>query len=151
MTRREALAAALAFSLAAPATARGQDRDGDILQDLIAREEGAAYAYKGLQLPGVGDLAAQDTEHVKALRTQFQALGRGVAPISADDLDAVTRRVAEAPTGEQQAAAIALETELVARYREAVVDVVEPGILQTVATILASHAQNRALLTRAAS
>jgi ferritin-like protein len=151
VTRREALVTALAASLAAPTIARGQDRDGDIVKDLIAREEGAAYAYRGLTLPGVADLADQDTAHVKALRTQLQALGRGTAPISAEDLDAVTRRVAEAPADQRIAAAIALETELLDRYRDAVIGLVEPGILQTVATILACHAQNRALLARTAS
>ena len=150
MTRRHLLAAALAASLARPALAAAEDRDGDILQHLIAREEGAAYAYKGLNLPGVGDLGAQNSDHVKALRTEFQALGRGVLPISADDLDDASRRLAEATDEERLAAAIALETDLVARYRTAVLGLTEPAIIQAVATMLACHAQNRALLARAA-
>jgi hypothetical protein len=153
-TRREALAAGLSAGLAAsfalPARAGAEDRDGDILQGLIAREEAAAYAYRGVDLPGVGDLAAQDSDHVKALRTEFQALGRGVAPISADDLDPASRRLADAANEERVAAAIALEADLVATYRTAVLGLTEPAIIQAVATILACHAQNRALLTRGA-
>jgi hypothetical protein len=150
VTRRDLFAAALATALARPALAAAEDRDGDILQGLIAREEAAAYAYRGLDLPGVGDLGAQDSDHVKALRTEFQALGRGVAPISADDLDPASRRLAEATNEERLAAAIALETDLVATYRTAALGLTAPAIMQAVATMLACHAQNRALLARAA-
>jgi hypothetical protein len=153
-TRREVLAAGLAAGLSAalarPALAAPEDPDGDILQGLIAREEAAAYAYRGVDLPGVGDLAAQAGDHVKALRTEFQALGRGVKPISADDLDPASRRVADAADGERRAAAIALETDLVDTYRTAVLGLTEPAIIESVATMLAAHAQNRALLARAA-
>jgi len=150
LRRRELLAAVLAAGLTAPATALGEDRDGDIVTALIAREEAAAYAYRGLRLPGLGDPAGQDGEHVKALRTQLQALGRGTPPIGVDDLDAAARRLSEASTrDDRHAAAVALEIDLLARYREAVLGLTEPAILQTVATVLACHAQRRALLSPA--
>ena len=150
MTRRELFAAALAAGLAGPATALGEDRDGDIVKALIAREEAAAYAYRGLRLPELGDAAAQDADHVKALRTQLQALGRGTAPISVEHIDGAARRLSEASTrDERHAAAVALETDLLSDYRDAVLGITEPGILQTVATILACHAQRRALLSPA--
>lgn len=151
MRRRELLLAGVAAVLARPAAAGAQDRDGDIVKELIAREEGAAYAYRGVQLPRMPDVAAQDSDHAKALRTGLQALGRGTAPISVDALDAPTRRVAEAATAEARLdAAIALETDLVATYRRALLEIVQPGLLQTAATILACHAQRRALLARSA-
>jgi hypothetical protein len=149
VTRRQALILGLVGVLR-PSLAAAEDRDGDILQGLIAREEAAAFAYRDVNLPGVGDLAAQDSDHVKALRTEFQALGRGVKPISADDLDPASRRLADASSDERLAAAIALEADLVDTYRTAVLGMTEPAILQAVATMLACHAQNRALLARAA-
>jgi hypothetical protein len=150
LRRREVLLIAAAL-VARPSLAVADDRDGDVVKGLIAREEGATYAYRGLRFPGVPDIAAHDADHARALRTQMQALGRGTAPISAADLDPAARRLAEASTrAAQLTAAIALEDDLVATYRRAVLDIVEPGILQTVATILASHAQHRALLVRAA-
>jgi hypothetical protein len=149
MRRRELLLAGMAIAIARPATALAQDGDGDIVETLITREEGATYAYRGLRLPPVADAAGQDDEHAKALRTELQALGRGTTPISAADLDAPARRLAEASTEEDRLdAAIALETSLVRTYRSAVGELSQPGILQTAATILACHAQRRALLLR---
>jgi hypothetical protein len=148
LRRREVVAAALAASLARPALAAAEDRDGDIIKHLIAREEAAAYAYRGLRLPGLIDPAAQDTDHSKALRTELQALGRGTAPISADDVDTAARRLAEASDRDQRlAAAKDLEADLIADYRSAVIAIFEPGILKTVATILACHAQRHALVS----
>jgi hypothetical protein len=43
-------------------------------------------------------------------------------------------------------AAIALEDTLVQEYAAALVDLADPSVLQTAATILASHAQHRARL-----
>jgi hypothetical protein len=149
MRRRDLFAAALATGLAVPATARGEDRDAAILRRLVAREEAAAYAYRGLRLPGSTDAAAQDEDHVKALRTELQALGSGTPPVAPDELDPAARRLNDALRSDRQAAAVALETELVARYREAVLGLTEPSILQAVATILACHAQRRALLIAA--
>jgi hypothetical protein len=151
MTRRELLLIATAVVVAPPQMAWGDDRDGDIVKALIAREEAATYAYRGLRFEGTPDIARHDEDHARALRTELQALGRGTTPISAADLDPPARRLSEAFTAQARLdAAIALETDLVATYKKAVLDLVEPGILQTAATILASHAQHRALLARAA-
>jgi hypothetical protein len=127
--------------------ARGQSGDRAILRGLIAREEAAAFAYRGLDLPGLTDPARQDKDHVMALRTELQALGGGVAPVAPTDLDPAARHLNDSLKRERVAAAIALETDLLAQYREAVLGLAEPAILQTVATILASHAQRRALLS----
>ncbi len=45
-------------------------------------------------------------------------------------------------------AAIALEESLVREYSAALVDLADPSVLQTAATILASHAQHLARLRR---
>jgi glycine cleavage system pyridoxal-binding protein P len=154
MRRRELLLAGAGALLARPAVAAAAatlDENGDVIKALIAREEGAQFAYRGAVPRGAPDLAATARAHAAALRTQLQALGRGTAPISADALDPLARRLAEASTARARLdAAIALETDLVSTYRTAVVKLTEPGILQTVATILACHAQQRALLARLA-
>jgi hypothetical protein len=147
--RRELFAAALAAGLAAPAAARGADRDSAILGALIAREEAAALAYRGVDLPGLGDPVAQDEDHVKVLRTELQALKLDKRPIAADDIDPAARRLSEAPADERRVAAVALETDLLAEYRKAVLGITEPRILEAVATILACHAQRRALVSAA--
>jgi ferritin-like protein len=150
VTRRHLFAAALAAGLVRPALAAGQDRDRAILRSLIAREQGAAFAYRGLRLPGLDDPAEQDADHAKALQTELQALYSGAAPLSSEKIDDAARRLRDASTAtERRAAALALETELLAEYRDAVLDLAEPAILQTAATILACHAQRRALLTGA--
>jgi hypothetical protein len=148
LRRRELFAAALTAGLAAPAAARGQDRDRDILRVLITREDAAAFAYRGKLLPAVADPAAQDEDHAKALRTELQGLiSPGQPPTSPDDLDPAARRLNDARGDDARAAALALEADLLAEYREALLGLREPAILQTVATILACHAQRRALLS----
>ena len=150
MRRRELFAAALGAGLAVPAAARGQDRDVAIVRSLIAHEEGAAFAYRGLRLPGLDDPAGQDADHVKALKTELQGLYSGATPISPEDIDEAARRLRDASTAaERRAAAIALETDVLDMYREAVLGLSQPAILQTAATILACHAQRRALLSPA--
>jgi hypothetical protein len=151
--RRDLVAVGAAALLLRPAAAIGAtlDHDGDVIKPLIAREEGAEFAYRGAVPPGAPDLGAQAGDHAAALRTEFQALGRGAAPITYEQVDAPARRLAEADTAaEQLDAAIALEADLVSAYRAAVVALAEPGILQTVATILASHSQAHALLSHLA-
>ena len=88
-------------------------------------------------MPGI--IADQEADHAKALRTDLEALG-GEAPSAAREL---------APLAGLDAA-IALEASLLTAYRKALVDLDELGLLPTVATILASHAQHHALLLRAA-
>ena len=146
LRRRDLLGAALAAGLAAPAVARGEDRDAAILRDLIAREDAAAFAYRGQQLSGLGDPAGQDEDHAKALRVELQGLIEPGAPHN-PPLDPAARRLNDARGDERRAAALALEADLVAQYHEAVLGITEPAILQTAATILACHAQRRALLS----
>lgn len=153
MRRRELLLAGAAAVLARPAAAGAAtlDRDGDVIKPLIAREEAAQFAYRGAIPQGAPDLAGHAGEHAKALRTELQALGRGTTPVSAHALDPAARRFAEASTATARLdAAIALEADLVSTYRAAVLALTEPGILQTVATILAGHAQQHALLAQLA-
>jgi hypothetical protein len=151
--RRELLLAGAGALLARPAIAGAAtlDQNGDVIKPLIAREESAQFAYRGAIPPGAPHLAQTAGEHVAALRTQLQALGRGTTPITADEIDPLARRFSEAPTAAARlAAAIALEADLVSTYRAAVAKLTEPGILQTAATILACHSQQRALLSRLA-
>jgi glycine cleavage system pyridoxal-binding protein P len=153
MRRRELLLAGAAAARARPAAAVAPtlQHDGDVIKPLIAREEAARFAYRGAVPRGAPDLAQTAADHAKALRTQLQALGRGTTPITADDLDPLTRRFSEASTpGERLNAAIALEADLVATYRKAVIALTAAGILQTTATILAGHSQQHALLARLA-
>lgn len=150
MRRRELLLAGAGALLVQPAAAGAAtlDQNGDVIKPLIAREEGAEYAYRGSTPRGGGNLAATARAHADALRTQLQALGRGTTPITAEQVDPAARRLAEASTPRERLdAAIALEADLVSTYREAVLKLTEPGILQTAATILASHAQQRARLS----
>jgi hypothetical protein len=151
--RRELLLAGAAALLVRPAAAGAAtlDHDGDVIKPLIAREEGSEFAYRGVVPDGAPDLGANAKDHAAALRTQLQALGRGTSPTTAADLDALTRRLAEAGTASERLdAAIALEGSLVADYRRAVEQLSEPGILQTAATILAGHSQQHALLQKLA-
>ena len=154
MRRRELLLAGAGALLARPAAALAAatlDQNGDIIKPLIAREEGAAIAYHGALPAGAPPLARFAADHAAALRTEFQALGRGVAPLRPDQLDPVAQRVADAATPRARlAASIALEADLVRVYRTAVIRLTEPGILRTTATILAGHAQQHALLARLA-
>jgi hypothetical protein len=154
--RRELLVAGagalLARRPAAALAAATLDQNGDVIKPLISREDGAAIAYRGGALPaGAPPLARFAADHAAALRTEFQALGRGVAPLTADQLDPAAQRVLDASGRRARLdAAIALEADLVVAYRAAVLRLTEPGILQTTATILAGHAQQHALLARLA-
>jgi hypothetical protein len=147
LTRRTALAAAAAGVLVRPARARAaSDGDAAVLIRLIGLEEGAASAYR---LAALGPPVVTDAEdHAKALRTHLEALGRGAPADRAPE--GVARRLAGARGPERLHAAIALEGSLVAAYRTALLALEEPSILQTAGTILASHAQHRALLLRRA-
>jgi hypothetical protein len=144
--RRELLVAAASAALVRPAPAAAEvDRDPAILAGLVALEEAAAFAYRTQARPAVFALAAHETAHAEALRTHLAALGREGprAPRTAAELDAPARRVVKAG---DLSAAVALEESLLAAYRDALAAIVEPSILRTAATIMASHAQHRALL-----
>jgi hypothetical protein len=140
-TRRGALAAAALAALAAPASARAQRSDIAVLIRLVGREEAAAKAYGTAAGELLPRLYSDELDHAAALRTHLDALGRRPAPRG---LDAPARRVAEAAGAERLEAAAALETSLVAEYAAALPDIADPSVLQTAATILASHAQHRA-------
>ena len=141
MTRRDVIGAAALAALAAPASARAQRSDIAVLIKLVAREEAAAKAYG----TGAGELLPRlygdERDHAAALRTHLDALGRRPAPRG---LDAPARRVVEAAGDERLDAAIDLETSLVEEYAAALADIADPSVLQTAATILASHAQHLA-------
>jgi hypothetical protein len=152
--RRDLLLAGAAGLLARPAAAMAAatlDQNGDILKPLIGREEAAAIAYRGALPAGAPPLARFAAEHAAALRTEFQALGRGAPALTADRLDPLAQRVADATTPRARlAAALALEADLLSAYRTAVLRLTEPGIIKTTATILAGHAQQHALLAHLA-
>ena len=142
-SRREVVAAAAIALLARPTVARAQRSDIAVLIHLVAREEAAAEAYGA----GSGELLPRihrdELDHAAALRTQLDALGRRPAPRG---LDAPARRLAQAKPDERLEAAVALEETLVRDYSAALVDLADPSVLQTAATILASHAQHLARL-----
>jgi hypothetical protein len=143
--RRHLFLAAAGALLARPAAAAAQDADPGIVAALIAREEAAALAHRTV---GSG-MEAHETAHAMALRTELAAFDRRAAPAPRDtaDLTGAPRRLVDA--GDRWLpAAVAMEEELIRAYREAMVRLVEPSVLQTVATILASHAQHRAFLLR---
>jgi hypothetical protein len=91
-------------------------------------------------------------ERIVASVADGGALGRQAppAPRTAAELDPAARRLAQAPPGGRLGAAIALETSLIADYEAALLELAIPDILQTAATIMAAHAQHRALLRREA-
>jgi hypothetical protein len=139
-SRREAIVAAAALALVAcPASAAAQRSDIAVLIKLVAREEAAAEAYGSAEpLPRVYN---DELDHAAALRTHLDALGRRPAPRG---MDAPARRVAVARPGDRLVAAIKLERSLVKEYAAALADIADPAVLQTAATILASHAQHLA-------
>jgi hypothetical protein len=141
LRRREALAAAALAALAVPATARGQRSDIAVLIRLVGREEAAAEAYGGLPRELLPRLHQDELDHAAALRTHLDALGRRPAPRG---LDAPARRVLVAGDAERLDAAIELESSLVEEYGDALAEIADPSVLQTAATILASHAQHLA-------
>src|SRR3954468_19754129 len=93
--RRDLLLAGAALVLLRPATAGAAtlDHDGDVIKPLIAREEGAEFAYRGAVPKGAPDLGRHARDHAAALRTELQALGRGTAPITVRDLDPPAQRL----------------------------------------------------------
>jgi hypothetical protein len=142
-SRRAVVAAAALALLVRPTSAAAQRSDIAVLISLVAREEAAAAAYgraTGELLPRIYN---DELDHAAALRTHLDALGRRPAPRG---LDAPARRVAQAAGEERVDAAIALEASLIVDYAAALADLADPSVLQTAATILASHAQHHARL-----
>jgi Ferritin-like domain len=146
--RRELLAAAAGAALVQPAVALATDDDPDVVLDLLGREQAAALAYRqgpGEPLPG---LAAHEAAHAQALRTQLEAYGREDLPPPPEvaALEGPERALADAARGDRLEKAIALESSLVEDYAAALPGLAAGGVLQTAATILASHAQHRVRL-----
>jgi Ferritin-like domain len=140
-SRREVVAAAAVALLARPASAAAQRSDIAVLIKLVAREEAAAEAYGGAAGQLLPRIYNDELDHAAALRTHLDALGRRPAPRG---LDAPARRLVRADDDQRSAAAIALEASLVRDYAVALEDIADPSVLQTAATILASHAQHLA-------
>ena len=136
--------AAAGALLVRPARAVADDRDPELLLELVAREDAAALAYERAAPEPLAGIAAQEADHGKALRSLLDAYGVLEAPPV--KLDAPARRLAEAPDDAALEAAIALEASLVDAYSAALPELVAEGTLQTAASILASHAQHHARL-----
>ena len=156
MRRRELLLAAAA-TLATPATALANTpTEGDVLLDLMRREQSAKLAY-GAALKALGSQAPQElvtirqheSDHADALATELAAVGLG-RPLR-PPLTGTAQTLAEASNRSAVLeASVKLEDELVDAYRRSLVLLPDAKIAMTVATILASHAQHRFIVGLAA-
>ena len=148
VTRRAALAVA-ALLLARPADAAGAQAEDTAaaLLELIAREQAADFAYRAAGAPRFGRLAQHAAEHARALRAHLESVGRPppAAPGAPGDLGPAAARVASAG---DDAAAIALEQELVAVCAAALDRLYDPSSKRTAATIMAGHGQHLVVLHR---
>lgn len=157
LTRRAALAAAAGAALARPAVARAGASEAATVRTLIAREDAATQAYEHAAAetgdPLLGLISRQDHQHGDVLRVQLEAL---TVPAPHRPGDAVTgdpaaARLARARTRSAAlAAAVALEHALADAYADATRALAAPGLLGTVTSILAAHAQQLAALRDAA-
>jgi hypothetical protein len=155
--RRRELLLATAAALVTPASAvAAPPTEGDVLLDLMRREQSAKLAY-GAALKTLGSQAPQElvtirgheSDHADALATQLAAVGLG-RPLR-PPLTGTARQLAEAPDRRAVLAlAVKLEDELVDAYRRSLVLLPDAKIAMTVATILASHAQHRFIVGLAA-
>jgi hypothetical protein len=142
-------AAALALGPGAAAASaldrkKGSDEPG-ALTALLTAELHAAYAYERSGLAAGRRLAAQEDEHAKALASLLYALGHPIpaAPTSPAQLQPSAAALVD---GRSVTAAIALERALIAGCATRIGRLGDPGMIRTVATVMASHAQHRALL-----
>jgi len=159
LSRRAVLAAglagagALALGARAASAAEGPD-PGPALTALIHAEQDAAYVYRTARLDGDARLLAeQDQEHARALASHLQAVGLPVPGPrrSRAGLPPEALAVLEAGGGTKGArAAAAYERTLVAGCAARLGPLEEPGLVRTLATVMASHAQHLALHERAA-
>ena len=113
---------------------------------------GAAFAYRGA-VPGGAPTSARTPRTMPPRCDAAPGTRPRHEPRHAADLDAATRRLAEAATAAARRldAAIALEAGARRRLRRAVARLSEPGILQTAATILAGHCPAARAALRASS
>jgi hypothetical protein len=153
LTRRAALAGAVALALRpATAAARGAD-EGEALTALVRAELEAAYAYaEGGPAPAsAATAAAHAGEHARALASHLEALGLPIPePVRRrEDLSPTPLMLVEARSGEERLlVATRYEQELAGGCSSRLGQLVEPNTIRTVVTILASHAQRQALLRR---
>jgi hypothetical protein len=156
VTRRGALRAgglALAATVLGPGVARAATDEGGLLLGLWRREIGAALAYDRVAHldKQLVTLRGHETDHAAAVATQLAAVGLGTPepPHGAAELDVTAERLARSKTrAEAVAAAVTLEGELVALYRNALPALPDSKIAMTAATILASHSQHLLMLER---
>jgi hypothetical protein len=150
--RRRELLLAVAGLVAVPSVARAGGTEGEVLLDLMRREQRAKLAYTAaLKTLGAGapselvTLRQHEADHADALSTQLAAVGLG-RPLP-PQLEGTSARLAGAEGRERVLrAALALERELVSAYRAALAGLPDPKIAMTAATILASHAQHQLIL-----
>jgi hypothetical protein len=123
---------------------KGTDEPG-ALTALLTAELHAAYAYERSGLAAGRRLAAQEDQHAKALASLLYALGHPIpaAPASPAQLQPSAAALLRDRSVD---AAIALERALIAGCAAQIGRVGDPGMIRTVATVMASHAQHRALL-----
>jgi plasmid stabilization system protein ParE len=149
VSRRGALVAAAALLLGRPAgaaAAQAEDTAGALLE-LIGREQAADFAYRAAAAPRFARLARHAAEHARALHSHLEAVGRPppAPPRAAGDLDPAAAHVAAAGG---DAAAIALERELMGACAAALDRLYDPSSKRTAATIMASHGQHLVVLHR---
>jgi Ferritin-like domain len=159
LTRRGLLgAAAVAVLARSPARALAATAsEPATLLALIRREDAAGAAYDiaadTTQNGTLERIARIDERHAHALRVGLESLTVPPEhrPPHAERDDPAAQRLAQAATKRDAlAAAIALEHELLAAYIDAARPLTDDGLLQTVATIAGSHAQQLAVLRAAA-
>lgn len=142
--RRDFLLAAAGGLVVLPSRAvAASEPDPELLLELFAREDAAARAYRRAVPEPLPGIAAQAGDHAAALRTTLDAFG--LTPREGA-LDPAALRLAESREAGKLDAAIALEASLVDAYSAALLRFEEEGVLQTAASILASHAQHHARL-----
>ena len=147
LTRRRAFGAALAASLAAPASARAAT-EGQLLTGLWKREMAARFAYGMVPGAPAATLRVHAGRHAAALATELAAVGLGQprTPQQLSDLDSTAEQLARARGQDVIPAAIALEEDLIEIYKQALPALQDAKVAMTAATILASHAQHEFIL-----
>jgi hypothetical protein len=156
MSRRAALrtggVALAAAALGPPGLASAAVDEGGLLLGLWRREMGASLAYDRVAHtnPLFVTLRGHEADHAAAIATELAAVGLGTPrpPQWASEIDITAERLARADADTAVAAAVALEEELVALYRNAVPALPDAKIAMTAATILASHSQHLLILQR---
>jgi hypothetical protein len=158
ITRRGLLGAAALAVLARPAVAGAAvATETGTMFELIRVEDAAGAAYD-IAARATGSavlerIARLDERHGHALRVDLESLTVEPAhrPDDAEQGESAALALAQAPgRREALAAAIALEHQVLDVFLAAARSLVDPGLLQTVATIAGSHAQQLAVLRRAA-